>query len=257
MRPSLPPELTNIGYINPIGDGQSINYFQPESYNGVPMATTRGQLSYGPILASNAGQPSGVAAFYHSSPVINASSLGNGDIHNSETLLSPRRFMSQHRIESNPNSYVSGDSYEDTEQDDYEQPISATSSLRYSKLNKNDTPDQIAPSPPSNTNSLQGQTRAQIVNQPSSSRGISNNNMDPSTPTPSPRRPKKGISNGNDNIEGDTGKPKAPEVNKVLVGPRDSTLSDASTKSSHHYFVLEPGSDRMDYENSVSPSKQV
>ncbi|XP_045166749.2 uncharacterized protein LOC123530110 [Mercenaria mercenaria] len=273
-KPPVPGTLPHMGYLNPVSDGESGSYTPPPTSGrsaSVPVATTRGQLSYGPILAANGGPGQNNNLFYAST------SMTDPSIHNRET---PRNLLpaTGNGSGSSDDYYLTTDSHDsshDDTLDDYEEPVSANPSIRYTDLKDASPPEHNAPDVPQATNVNITPTTTPKKNgvkvlpsNPFAPFGSTTESQSPGSdstqPIAKPRRKKdrniKESPETNPRESSASGKQGANELVRrtdVLVSNRDSAMSDTSTKSSHHYFVLEPDHTHMDYENSVSTPKLV
>lgn len=265
-KPPVPGSLPHMGYLNPVSDDDSGSYTAPPTSN-VPIATTRGQLSYGPILAANADHKN-KNLFYHSA------SVTDQKIHNRETVLSPRNLPIGTGSPSDDSDYLTQDSQDashDDSLDDYEEPISAKTSVRYADVKENAPPDHLAPGVPETTvqKPMPKKNAVKVLpSNPFTSFGAAAPvplSPEPAQPIAKPRRKKNTDTNGspetspniNSTSSSKLGEQELVKRSDVLASNRDSAVSDSSVKSSHHYFVLEPDHSHMDYENSVSSSKLV
>ena len=265
-----------MGYLNPVSDGDSDSYTPPPTSGraaSVPVVTTRGQLSYGPILAANGGPGQNKNLFYAST------SMTDSNIHNRETLLSPRNLLPATGNGNGPadDNYLTADSIassHDGSLDDYEEPVSSYNSIRYSDLTDASPPEHSAPDVPPETfvksakKTTPKKTGIQVL--PSnpfapfgSTQDLQSSNS--AQPIAKPRRKKTDTADltkesnarAKSSASDKQGEMELIKRSDVMASNRDSAMSDTSTKSSHHYFVLEPDHDHMDYENSVSSPKLV
>lgn len=275
-KPPVPSSLPLEGYLNPVSDDESSTYTIPNGRTtSVPVATTRGQLSYGPILAANGAPGQSKTLFYHST------SLADPSIHNRDSAQKQLQSKTGSGNTSADSTYLTTDSSDvphNESLDDYEEPISTHTSVRYSDMDDILPPYQMAPKVPETDKPSSPATSPATVPKKKGVKVLPSNPLstpsskeppvsaEPTQPIAKPRRNKQPNSNeaSPDNnsrgvAETDVKLSENGVVGKadLLSNNRDSTVSDRSTKSSHHYFVLEPGHSQMDYENSVSTSKLV
>lgn len=266
-----------MGYLSPVSGDDSESYTSPPTNISASVATTttRGQLSYGPILAANCESDQKNNLFYHSTSVTDPS------IQNRNCFLPPRYLPStpDAACASGEIAYTEIDSHDASHDslDDYEEPVSAHTSIRYTDLKDASAspPKYRAPHVPSTDttgNSPKTTPKKNGVKVLPSNPFVPftgpqvSQSPDPTTqPTAKPRRKK---TQGNKDSSQSKTTVNSAELDKlgeqelirrsdVLASSRDSMTSDSSIKSSHHYFVLEPGHSQMDYENSVSTPKLV
>ncbi|XP_060600536.1 uncharacterized protein LOC132753977 isoform X2 [Ruditapes philippinarum] len=275
-KPPVPGTLTHMGYLNPVSDGDPDSYTPPPTSGretNAPAVTTRGQLSYGPILAANGGPGQNKHLFYAST------SMTDTNVHNRETILTPRNLppLTGNGSGSPDDNYLTAESIEsshDGSLDDYEEPVSTYNSIRYTDLTDGAPPEHNAPDVPPETNvksapkTTPKKNGIQVLpSNPFKPFGSSQDlqSSDSIQPIAKPRRKKTGV----DDVSQETnpravsaasekqGEMELLKRSDAMASNRDSAMSDSSTKSSHHYFVLEPDHDHMDYENSVSSPKLV
>lgn len=268
-KPPVPGNMPS-SYLSPISDEDSYtpppgNLMPPD----VPMATTRGQLSYGPILAAN-----GVAESQNKNLFYHSASVTDPKIHDRETFLTQKNLQSGAGNESADGAYITSDSLDASNDslDDYEEPISANTSLRYAQIDINTPPGHQAPQVPimASEKKLLPKNAVNVFPSnpfvPFKDTNKSDDETDGVTqPIAKPRRRKDQTSDDMQEslpmTDGATsGKMADNEILKrtdLMAGNRDSAMSDSSAKSSHHYFVLEPDHTKMDYENAVSSPKLV
>lgn len=273
-KPPVPGSLPHEGYLSPVSDDESSCYTMPNGRSAsVPAVTTRGQLSYGPILAANGAPGQHKALFYHST------TLTDSNINQKDMQLMQK--IAQSKIGSGNESAVgvyftkeSADIQNDEGLDDYEEPVSAHNSIRYTDVHDPLPPYQTAPDVPETSNTPSNSSAPLKTGV----KVLPSNPLAPTTkiepldsanseqPIAKPRRKKRPNSaeaspavKDKTSVKSDVklAEKQIAKRAELLSINRDSTISDSSTKSSHHYFVLEPGHTAMDYENSVSSSKVV
>ncbi|WAR25583.1 hypothetical protein MAR_011287 [Mya arenaria] len=315
-KPPVPSSMTLPDYLHPVSDDGSSNYTAPPTsgrHGSAPVITTRGQLSYGPILAANREASKGMVTPYHTTSITTNEDIQrfkDRDLSNADTLPSSRNLLANSTSETpivNTDTFAEDvDDFGEIEgQDDYEQPVSANTSVRYAAIDHG-PPKTVAPAVPTSGSSITPPTQSKhkkvglkvlpsnplspilslasperesemsgndAVTSTNSTMSDVNSTASPAQPVPRPRSRKENTGSAdsenaplNINESGNvfTFKESQGIGFKELMkrtdpdaANRDSCVSDASVKSSHHYYVLEPGHNKTEYENSVSSPKMV
>ena len=158
--------------------------------------------------------------------------------------------------------------------DEYEQPMSANSSLRYATIDNTEPPQTFAPAVPTVPETVSTSPGSGGRKQSGGVKVLpsipfsplkTTVNVQPSSvsqPVPQPRRKKeqKVEQNIKSPAAKTTGTDKVKGGDVAVTSNRDSHMSTTSAKSSHHYFVLEPENNIQeldDYENAVSSPRIV
>ncbi|KAH3821001.1 hypothetical protein DPMN_122754 [Dreissena polymorpha] len=293
-KPPVPGSLSLPGYIHPVSDDDSGSSYTPAPTSGRAAITTRGQLSYGPILAANARKISDVVTPYHTTTITTDADLNRmkrNEMRSSDISLPPR-FLSRDLNRGSAERITDLD--EESVQDDYELPISANASLKYASLDNEPEPPPSTPAPavPSaestpNTQAKHKKMAVKVlpsnplphVSATSNSTSGATSSTPASGPVPTPR---KRADMNSDSSKSETDEQAQTTINhnsrisqslstndrvtqmkdseKASVS-RDSCVSESSAKSSHHYYVLEKDEndrkDDFDYANSISPGQLV
>lgn len=262
------------GYLNPVSDDDTSSYTPPPTAS--QPVTTRGQLTYGAILAANQDGCDHVTP-YHSTTLTFPEGKEKAE-KQSDVPLPPRNLQT----EPNKDTYRMSELTDSSEDglDEYEQPVSTGSSLRYATIDNNGPPKTFAPSvpapaePQNSSPENSGRKKSGVKVLPSNpfapfsnSVTASSTSQDSTQPVPQPRKKKEQkLAAGKTNVESPTkATPLGVDTTKRIdscPSNRDSHMSSTSTKSTHHYFVLEPEHNQTDghiddYENSVSSPRVV
>lgn len=266
------------GYLNPVSDDDSGSYTPTPTSNNrstsVPAVTTRGQLSYGGILAANREGEDHVTPYYSSTLTFPDSQDKKKEVKQENAPLPQRNLPSVPSDASNDVfRFSSLSNISDDGLDEYEQPISANSSLRYATIDNNEPPKTFAPAVPTTEpltttadNSQRKKSGVKVL--PSNpfaalqTTRASNAPQVSPQPKPQPRkkREQKSESGKQPSVAKATDSEKVKRDDAAINSNRDSHMSTSSTKSIHHYFVLEPENNSEaldDYENSVSSPRIV
>lgn len=276
FKPPLPGSLTLPGYLNPVSDDSSDSYTAPPTANtrstSVPAITTRGQLSYGAILAANKEGCDQVMPYHSTTLKFPEEHSQKKEVKQNDKQMSPKNLP-----EPNSDTYrMSALTDMGDDLDEYEQPVSTNSSMRYATLENSEPPKTFAPAVPTTepkTSLPEGRKKNGVKVLPSNPFAPFQNattasiSQPSSQPVPQPRKKKEQRTDSN-NSDNNSPESKSPGgVTKAkrdeFATNRDSHVSTTSTKSSHHYFVLEPEHNQPDsnqlddYENSVSSPRVV